>query len=174
MRSGRVCHSATPAGWPRHPLRPSVPVWKSWWWAPLQASMPTRQGGSIAISSSSLARDTSGRTSADLPAAFTPCRAKRFWQDQFQRLLMGSGQGTTEPDWLITPTQLVTPIVRTSTPRQATRPQHQQQQGQRRKADAGHKGERRAPALPQPARQPTGDQHRHAAEQVEKSVAGAA
>lgn len=71
-------HSANPAGWPRHPLRPSVHGWKSWWWAPLQASMPMRQGGSFAISSSSLARDTSGRTSVDFPAAFTPCTAKTF------------------------------------------------------------------------------------------------
>ena len=42
------------------------------WWAPEQASTPMRQGGSEAMSSSSLARGTLGRTSTLLPVASTP------------------------------------------------------------------------------------------------------
>ena len=42
------------------------------WWAPVQASMPIRQAGSEAMSSSSFARGALGRTRAGLPVASTP------------------------------------------------------------------------------------------------------
>src|SRR4051812_29700069 len=48
------------------------------WWAPEQASMPSRQGGNDATSSRSFQRGTLGRTSTALPVASSPCRSNTF------------------------------------------------------------------------------------------------
>jgi hypothetical protein len=56
----------------RRTVWPNFSNSRAQWWAPEHASMPIRQGGSEAMSSSSLARGTLGRTSAGLPDSSTP------------------------------------------------------------------------------------------------------